>query len=72
MLFSGDILFNGAHPIVWAGPGVELDRRLRAHHRDGEVIVPGHGPLADLHAVRELKAYFEYLYAESRAATSRG
>jgi len=33
---------------------------------DVDVIVPGHGPLAGPHDVRELKAYFEYLYAEAR------
>ena len=34
--------------------------------------MPGHGPLADLHAVRELRAYFEYLYAESRTRHEQG
>jgi hypothetical protein len=36
------------------------------------VIVPGHGPLAGLDAVRELKAYFEYLYAEARVRHEEG
>ena len=35
VLFSGDILFSGAHPIVWAGPGVQLDSRVRSDSRDG-------------------------------------
>jgi hypothetical protein len=39
---------------------------------DLDVIVPGHGPLAEPHAVRELKAYFEYLYSESRARHAEG
>jgi len=73
VLFSGDILFNGAHPIVWAGPAsnwiAACDRIIAM---DPEVIVPGHGPLAGLDAVRELKAYFEYLYAESRTRHERG
>jgi cyclase len=73
VLFSGDILFHGAHPIVWAGPVsnwiAACDRILAM---DVEVIVPGHGPLAGPDAVRELKAYFEYLYEQARARHGEG
>ena len=73
VLFSGDILFSGAHPIAWAGPVsnwiVACERILAL---EVEVIVPGHGPLAGPAAVRELKAYFEYLYAEARARHADG
>jgi cyclase len=73
VLFSGDILFSQAHPIAWAGPVsnwiAACDRILAL---DVDVIVPGHGPLADLDAVRELRAYFGYLYAEARACHAEG
>jgi len=73
VLFSGDILFSEAHPIAWAGPVsnwiAACDRILAM---DVEVIVPGHGPLAGADAVRELKAYFEYLYAEARTCRAEG
>jgi cyclase len=73
VLFSGDILFHGAHPIAWAGPVsnwiAACDRILAM---DLEVIVPGHGPPADQNAVRELKAYFEYLYECARRCHSEG
>ncbi len=73
VLFSGDILFNGGHPIAWAGPVsnwiAACDRILAL---DVEVIVPGHGPIAGMHAVRELKAYFEYLYAQARVCREEG
>jgi glyoxylase-like metal-dependent hydrolase (beta-lactamase superfamily II) len=73
VLFSGDILFSQAHPIAWAGPVsnwiAACDRILAL---DVDVIVPGHGPLADLGAVRELRAYFEYLYDEARACHAEG
>ncbi len=73
VLYSGDILFHGAHPIAWAGPVsnwiAACDRILAM---DVEVIVPGHGPLADKHAVAEVKAYFEYLYERARALHERG
>jgi len=73
VLFSGDILFSQAHPIAWAGPvsnWIAACERILA--MDVEVIVPGHGPLAGLHEVRELKAYFEYLYAEARVRHAEG
>jgi cyclase len=73
VLFSGDILFSGAHPIAWAGPvsnWIAACERILA--MDVEVIVPGHGPVAGPAAVRELKAYFEYLYGEARARHAEG
>lgn len=73
VLFSGDILFNGAHPIVWVGPvsnWIAACERILA--MDLDVIVPGHGPLADQGSVRELKAYFEYLYEQARVRHAEG
>jgi glyoxylase-like metal-dependent hydrolase (beta-lactamase superfamily II) len=73
LLFSGDIVFNGTHPIAWAGPVsnwiAACDRILAM---ELEVIVPGHGPLADKGSVQELKAYFEYLYEQARAHHAQG
>ena len=47
VLFTGDILFSGAHPIAWAGPVsnwiAACDRILAM---ELETIVPGHGPPA--------------------------
>jgi cyclase len=73
VLFSGDILFSGAHPIVWAGPvsnWIAVCERILA--MDVETIVPGHGPPASPDAVRELKAYFEYLYEQARERHAAG
>lgn len=73
VLFTGDILFSEAHPIAWAGPVsnwiAACDRILAM---DVAVIVPGHGPVAGPDAVRELKAYFEYLYEEAHARHAEG
>ncbi len=73
VLYSGDILFHGGHPIAWAGPVsnwiAACDRILAM---DLELIVPGHGPLAEKSAVRELKAYFEYLYEQARRCHAEG
>src|SRR5271154_6481710 len=66
VLFCGDILFSGAHPVAWEGPVsnwiAACDRILAM---DVEVLVPGRGPLAGPGAIRELKAYFEYLYEQA-------
>jgi glyoxylase-like metal-dependent hydrolase (beta-lactamase superfamily II) len=73
VLFSGDILFNGAHPIAWAGPvsnWIAACERILA--MELELIVPGHGPLAEQGSVRELKDYFEYLYEQARARHAQG
>jgi len=73
VLFTGDILFNNAHPIAWAGPVsnwiAACDRILAM---DIDVLVPGHGPLAEQSAVGELKAYFEYLYEQARTRHAEG
>jgi glyoxylase-like metal-dependent hydrolase (beta-lactamase superfamily II) len=73
VVFTGDILFHGGHPIVWAGPVANwitaCDRILGLAP---EVIVPGHGPLAAASAVAELKAYFEYLIREARSRYDAG
>jgi glyoxylase-like metal-dependent hydrolase (beta-lactamase superfamily II) len=67
VVFSGDILFHGGHPIVWAGPVANWIRACdRILGLAPEVIVPGHGPLAGASAVAELKEYFEYLIREAR------
>jgi glyoxylase-like metal-dependent hydrolase (beta-lactamase superfamily II) len=73
VLFSGDIVFHGGHPIAWAGPVsnwvAACDRILAM---DVEVIVPGHGPIGDKGSVRELKSYFEYLYEQARQRHAEG
>jgi glyoxylase-like metal-dependent hydrolase (beta-lactamase superfamily II) len=72
VMFTGDILFIGAHPIVWEGPIrnwiAACDRLLAL---DARVIVPGHGPLTDHEGVRATKAYWEKILdaaAKGRAA----
>ena len=73
VLFTGDILFSGTHPIAWAGP---VSNWIAACERivalDPLVIVPGHGPPSEIADVTELKAYFEYLYAEARRCHDEG
>lgn len=72
-VFTGDILFIGGHPIIWAGP---TSNWLRACDRilamDVETIVPGHGPITDKKGVAEIKGYFEYIFDEARKRYEAG
>ena len=73
VVFTGDILFHGSHPVVWAGPVhnwiAACDRILALAPR---VVVPGHGPLAGPAALADLKEYFELLTREARARFDAG
>jgi cyclase len=67
ILFTGDLLFVGGHPVIWAGPVGNWIKALDyILSLDVDVIVPGHGPIADKASVRHLKAYLEYIAAEAR------
>jgi cyclase len=74
VVFTGDILFHGGHPIVWAGPIANwiaaCDRLLGLE--GVATVVPGHGPVTTLEAVAQLKGYFEHLTAEARARRDAG
>ncbi len=73
VVFTGDILFHGGHPIVWAGPVsnwiAACDRVLALQPT---VVVPGHGPLATPAALEDLKGYFDLLTSEARTRYDDG
>jgi Kef-type K+ transport system membrane component KefB len=73
VVFTGDILFNGGHPIVWAGPvgnwTAALDRILAL---DPDVVVPGHGPVTTKEAVEAERDYFGWLAREARLCFEAG
>jgi len=73
VVFAGDILFHCGHPIVWTGPVGNWTRACDLIlDMDVDVVVPGHGPLADKAAVREQKRYLEYVAAEARRRFDAG
>jgi glyoxylase-like metal-dependent hydrolase (beta-lactamase superfamily II) len=73
VIFTGDILFIGGHPIIWAGP---TSNWIRASDLilslDVETIVPGHGPITDKKGVTEVKGYLEYIFDEARKRHDAG
>jgi cyclase len=65
VLFTGDLVFHGGHPVVWAGPvahWIEACDRMLA--LGATTVVPGHGPLSDRTCIEDQRAYFEWLVAE--------
>jgi cyclase len=72
-VFTGDLLFAGRHPVMWAGPSenwiAALDTILGL---DVDHIVPGHGPLTDKQSVRELRRYWDHLRGAARERYQAG
>jgi glyoxylase-like metal-dependent hydrolase (beta-lactamase superfamily II) len=67
VVFTGDILFHGGHPIVWAGPVANwITACDRIVALGAGTVVPGHGPIATPQALEEMKGYFEWLTREAR------
>jgi cyclase len=72
-VFTGDILFIGGTPIVWAGPlsnwiaacDLMLDLGV-------ETVVPGHGPVTDRDGVRSVRDYLAFVEAEATARYDAG
>ncbi|MCK2243609.1 MULTISPECIES: MBL fold metallo-hydrolase [unclassified Crossiella] len=73
VLFTGDLLFIGGAPIMWAGP---IDNWLRACDEmialSPECIVPGHGPVTDCDGVRAVQGYWRHIRELAREAHGRG
>ena len=61
-VYTGDILFIGGTPIVWAGP---LSNWVAACDlmlgMDIETVVPGHGPLTDKAGVASVRDYLAFV-----------
>lgn len=72
-VFTGDILFIGGAPIVWAGP---LQNWIAACDLiiglEATVVVPGHGPLTDNGGVREVRDYLSYVLNEATERQEQG
>jgi glyoxylase-like metal-dependent hydrolase (beta-lactamase superfamily II) len=72
-IFTGDILFIGGTPIVWAGP---LSNWIAACDlmlgMDVETVVPGHGPVTDKGGVARVRDYLTYVETEATARFNAG
>ena len=72
-VYTGDILFIGGTPIVWAGP---LSNWVAACElmlgMDVETVVPGHGPITDKRGIAEVRDYLAFVDAEATARHDAG
>ena len=72
-VFTGDILFIGGAPIVWAGP---LENWIAACDLicdlEPVAVVPGHGPITDVGGVAQVRNYLSYVLDASRAQYDAG
>jgi len=73
VVFTGDILFIGGTPVVWAGPVANWIKAC-AHIRAlaPAVVVPGHGPLTDVAGVSAVEGYFVWLLSETTMRHAAG
>lgn len=73
VVYTGDILFVGGTPIVWAGPVFNwvaaCDLMLGM---DVDVVVPGHGPVTDKAGVAAVRDYLELVATEAGARHAAG
>jgi cyclase len=72
-IFTGDLLFIGGTPIIWAGP---LSNWVAACDvmlgLDADRIVPGHGPITDRDGIRQVRDYLTFVDEEARARFAAG
>jgi glyoxylase-like metal-dependent hydrolase (beta-lactamase superfamily II) len=73
VVFTGDILFLGSTPIIWAGPiGNWLAACRHIRNLSPDVVVPGHGPISDVDGVAQVERYLEWLQRETRERHQAG
>ena len=67
VVYTGDILFVGATPIMWAGPVINwivaIERLLDL---DADTYVPGHGPVCGRAEAQAVRRYWVWLEAAAR------
>jgi len=73
LMYAGDILFVGGHPVIWDGP---VDNWRKACDKiielNPDVVVPGHGPIAGQKDVRRFRAYLDELEYEVKKRFDAG
>jgi glyoxylase-like metal-dependent hydrolase (beta-lactamase superfamily II) len=73
VVFAGDLLFRLCTPIGWEGTFARWIAALeRIEALAPDVIVPGHGPLCGVEGPKEMRAYLEQVFGESRRGFEQG
>ena len=72
-VFTGDILFNEGHPVIWEGPVANWVRACDIMLSwDIETVVPGHGAICGKDGIRRMKDYLVHLDTEGRKRYDAG
>jgi len=73
LMYAGDILFVGGHPVIWDGP---VDNWRKACDKiielNPDIVVPGHGPIAGKVEVLRFRAYLDELEYEVKKRFDAG
>ena len=65
-VFTGDLVFAGGTPIVWAGPVANWIRACRRMlELDVDTVVPGHGPVSTVESLGAVTEYLEALVEDA-------
>jgi cyclase len=73
VLFAGDLLFNESTPMGWVGSYRQFSEALdRIIELDPATIVPGHGPVCGIDAVKHEQAYFDHVLEGSQQCFDEG
>lgn len=73
VVYTGDIMFIGGHPVIWAGPWSNWIKACETILAlDVDVIVPGHGPITDKKGAKEMLDWIVYLRDEAKARYDAG
>ena len=69
VVYTGDLLFSGSHPLMWSGPiGNWIAACDAILSWDVETVVPGHGPISTKREVADMR---DYLVAVRHGAAAR-
>ena len=73
IVYTGDVLFIGGTPIVWAGP---LSNWISACDlmlgMDIDTVVPGHGPVTDKQGIVQVRDYLSFIEQGAAARYESG
>jgi cyclase len=73
VVFTGDVLFHQCTPLGWMGTFAQWDAALeRIAALEPAVVVPGHGPLADVDGLHGMQDYLRYVRDEAVAGHAAG
>ena len=73
VLFAGDVLFDECTPMGWVGSYEQFFSAIDTMiDLDPPVVVPGHGPVCGIEALRAEREYFQHVYDHVAGILRRG